>query len=155
MTPHAELSDPIHTADKPAPTGGAPPTEGLPDFLTVVEAARLLRIGRTSAYLLAQQWLYSDGCEGLPVVRVGRQLRVPRRALERLAGGGLAAVPSQSSQLPAGWVPSTATPTGEPTDDDTPLSAEARTRDHVPNAKLRARARDARGTQTALFPTDR
>src|ERR671911_2238139 len=112
MTPHADLSDPIRTADEPALTGGAPPTEGLPDFLTVVEAARLLRIGRTSAYLLAQQWLYTDGCEGLPVVRVGRQLRVPRRALERLAGGELAAVPSQSSQLPAGWVPSTATPTG-------------------------------------------
>jgi hypothetical protein len=155
MTPHADLSDPIRTAGEPAPTGGAPPTEGLPDFLTVVEAARLLRIGRTSAYLLAQQWLYSDGCEGLPVVRVGRQLRVPRRALERLAGGDLTPVPAPPSESPAVSVPSTATPTGAPTDDDTRLSAEARTRDHVPNAKLGARARDARGTQTALFPTDR
>jgi Helix-turn-helix domain len=77
MTSHADLSTPIHTTDEPAPTGGAPPTEGLPDFLTVVEAARILRIGRTSAYQLAQQWLYSDGRKGLPVVRVGRQLRVP------------------------------------------------------------------------------
>src|ERR687898_2885116 len=112
MTPHADLSDPIHTADKPAPTGGAPPTEGLPDFLTVVEAARLLRIGRTSAYLLAQQWLYTDGCEGLPVVRVGRQLRVPRRALERLAGGELTPVPAPPPELRTVPVPSTATPTG-------------------------------------------
>ena len=101
MTPHADLSDPIPTApDDPVPTGGAPPGGGLPDFLTVVEAARLLRIGRTSAYLLAQQWLYGDGREGLPVVRVGRQLRVPRRALERLAGGELMLVPVQPSESP-------------------------------------------------------
>jgi excisionase family DNA binding protein len=155
MTPDADLSDPIRTADETAPTGGAPPTEGLPDFLTVVEAARLLRIGRTSAYLLAQQWLYSDGRKGLPVVRVGRQLRVPRRALERLAGGELTPVPAPPSELRGVPVPSTATPTGAPTDDDTPPDAEADTRAHAPSAKPRARARDARRTQTSLFPTDR
>src|ERR671910_592452 len=115
MTPHANLSAPIDIADEPTPTGGAPPTEGLPDFLTVVEAARLLRIGRTSAYLLTQQWIYSDGREGLPVVRVGRQLRVPRRALERLARGELTPVPAPPSESPALSVPSTATPTGAPT----------------------------------------
>jgi excisionase family DNA binding protein len=59
--------------------------EELPDFLTVEEAAAVLRIGRTSAYLLAQRWRFSGGDTGLPVVRVGRQLRVPRAALERLA----------------------------------------------------------------------
>ncbi len=57
----------------------------LPDFLTVEEAAAVLRIGRTSAYLLCQRWRYSDGEVGLPVVRVGRQLRIPRAALVRLA----------------------------------------------------------------------
>src|SRR5918994_4029547 len=143
MTPHADLSDPIRTAGEPAPTGGAPPTEGLPDFLPVVEAARLLRIGRTSAYLLAQQGLYGDGSEGLPVVRVGRQLRVPRRALERLAGGELTPVPAPPLESPAVSVPSTATPTGAPTDDDTPPNAKARTRDHAPNANSQACARDA------------
>src|SRR5918996_4939278 len=101
MTPHADLPDPIRTAGESAPTGGAPPPGALPDFLTVVEAARLLRIGRTSAYLLAQQWLYSDGRDGLPVVRVGRQLRVPRRALESLAGGELMAVWERSPGEPA------------------------------------------------------
>ncbi len=155
MTPHADLSDPIRTADETAPTGGAPPTEGLPDFLTVVEAARLLRIGRTSAYLLAQQWLYSDGRQGLPVVRVGRQLRVPRRALERLAGGELTPVPAPPSELRGVPVPSTATPTGAPTDGGTPPDAEAHTRDHASSAKPRARSRYGHGTQPPLFPTDR
>src|SRR5918994_2886805 len=125
MTPHADLSNPIRTADEPARTGEAPPPGAPPDFLTVVEAARLLRIGRTSAYLLAQKWLYSDGREGLPVVRVGRQLRVPRRALERLAGGELTSVPAPP-ELRTVPVLSTVTQTGASTDYDTPPNAEAR-----------------------------
>ncbi len=60
----------------------------LPDFLTVEEAAAVLRIGRTSAYLLCQRWRFTGGEVGLPVVRVGRQLRVPRAALLRLAEAG-------------------------------------------------------------------
>ena len=59
--------------------------EGLPEFLTVEEAARVLRIGRTSAYLLAQQWRHTGGRTGLPVQRLGRLLRVPRSALEKMA----------------------------------------------------------------------
>jgi Helix-turn-helix domain len=156
MTPDADLSDPIRTADESAPTRGAPPTEGLPDFLTVVEAARLLRIGRTSAYLLAQRWLYNDGREGLPVVRLGRQLRVPRRALERLAGGELTPVPAPPSELRGVPVPSsTTTPTRAPSDDDMPPDVEAHTRDHAPSAKPRARSRDAGRRQPSLFPADR
>jgi excisionase family DNA binding protein len=58
--------------------------DGLPDFLTVEEAAGVLRIGRTTAYQLTQRWRFSAGRSGLPVVRVGRQLRVPRAALVRL-----------------------------------------------------------------------
>jgi hypothetical protein len=79
----------------PPPPGGQPhrvPRSGpalglgdLPEFLTVEEAAAVLRIGRTSAYLLCQQWRFTDGKAGLPVVRIGRLLRVPRAALERLA----------------------------------------------------------------------
>jgi hypothetical protein len=61
------------------------PLEELPDFLTVEEAARVLRIGRTSAYLLAQQWRHTGGRSGLPVQRLGRLLRVPRSAIERMA----------------------------------------------------------------------
>lgn len=58
-----------------------------PSFLTVDEAARVLRIGRTAAYSAAKRYRASDGAEGLPVVTVGSSLRVPRAALERLAGG--------------------------------------------------------------------
>ena len=61
------------------------PLEELPEFLTIEEAAAVLRIGRTSAYLLAQQWRHTGGRSGLPVQRLGRLLRVPRSALERMA----------------------------------------------------------------------
>jgi hypothetical protein len=61
------------------------PLDELPEFLTIEEAARVLRIGRTSAYLLAQQWRHTGGRSGLPVQRLGRLLRVPRSALERMA----------------------------------------------------------------------
>jgi excisionase family DNA binding protein len=61
--------------------------ELMPDFLTVEEAAKVLRIGRTAAYGLTRQWRATSGAVGLPVVRFGRQLRVPRAALEAFAGG--------------------------------------------------------------------
>jgi excisionase family DNA binding protein len=49
-----------------------------PAFLTVPEAAQVLRIGRSAAYEAAQRG-------ELPTVRFGRRLRVPRHALLRLA----------------------------------------------------------------------
>jgi hypothetical protein len=76
MTPHADPSN--------RPSGPRSPA-----FLTVEEAATVLRIGRTAAYLLARQWEATDGAEGLPVVRLGRLLRVPVHQLERLAAGDL------------------------------------------------------------------
>jgi hypothetical protein len=54
-------------------------------FLRVEEAARLLRISRTSAYVLANRWLDTDGVDGLPAVRIGRSIRIPTAAVERLA----------------------------------------------------------------------
>ena len=65
----------------------------LPDFLTVPEAAAVLRIGRTAAYDLAKRYERTDGAEGLPVVRIGRVLRVPRAHLERLAGTTITRIP--------------------------------------------------------------
>ncbi len=58
-----------------------------PDLLTVEEAARVLRIGRSKAYEQARRYLATDGADGLPVVRIVHQLRVPRHALEELVGG--------------------------------------------------------------------
>lgn len=59
-------------------------TDNLPVFLRVEEAARILRISRSSAYELANRWLATGGRTGLPVVRLGRSLRVPGAAIERL-----------------------------------------------------------------------
>ena len=61
-----------------------PSLDELPDVLTVGEAAGVLRIGRGAAYELARQWRESGGRHGLPVVTLGRSLRVPRDALRRL-----------------------------------------------------------------------
>jgi hypothetical protein len=54
--------------------------------LTVEEAAGMLRIGRSAAYEAARRYLDTGGAEGLPVVRLGRRLRVPRPALARMLG---------------------------------------------------------------------
>ena len=54
--------------------------DGLPAMLTVDEATRVLRIGRTLAYRLAADFVAGD-VHGLPVVRLGGCLRVPRWAL--------------------------------------------------------------------------
>lgn len=56
--------------------------------LTVEEAASVLRIGRSLAYQLAQEYDASGGVSGLPVVRFGSCLRVPRWALLELAHCG-------------------------------------------------------------------
>ena len=74
--------------------------EELPDMLTVVEAAQFLRIGRTMGYQLAARFLDSGRVEGLPVVQIGRKLRVPRRQIERLVNGELTLGPPAPSIEP-------------------------------------------------------
>ena len=64
--------------------------DDLPEVLTVEEAAAILRIGRGAAYALARRWRASGGREGLPVIELGRTLRVPRRELDRLLQGSVA-----------------------------------------------------------------
>ncbi len=58
-----------------------------PDFLTVEEAAAVLRIGRTSAYRQARKYIATNGAEGLCADRFGKQIRIPRCHLEQRLGG--------------------------------------------------------------------
>jgi excisionase family DNA binding protein len=61
--------------------------DGVPEdsrTLTVEEAAQVLRIGRTAAYALAREYRATNGRRGLPVLELGRTLRVPRSALDRM-----------------------------------------------------------------------
>lgn len=58
--------------------------DDLPDFLTIEEAARILRIGRGQAYELARRWRATGGAEGIPNVEIGTKTkRVPKTALAR------------------------------------------------------------------------
>ena len=50
-------------------------------LLTVAQTARLLQIGRTRAYELVGRFEESGGASGIPVVRIGRAVRVPRDEL--------------------------------------------------------------------------
>lgn len=74
--------------------------EGWPEVLTVEQAAAILQIGRSSAYDLARQFLATDGAKGLPVIRVGRLMRVPRVQLEQLLGGPLQTRPAPTRRTP-------------------------------------------------------
>ena len=60
-----------------------------PDFLTLDEAAAVLRVGRSTAYREANAFEASGGTKGIPVVRYGKQFRVPRCRLEEQLGGPL------------------------------------------------------------------
>ena len=51
--------------------------EGLPTVLTIPETAKILRIGRNSAYEAARKGQ-------IPTIKIGKRLLVPRKALERI-----------------------------------------------------------------------
>ncbi len=70
----------------------------VPDLLTVEEAARVLRIGRSAAYELAGRFLSSGERDGIPAVRVGRLLRVPRAALEDFIGASISDIPEANAR---------------------------------------------------------
>jgi hypothetical protein len=65
----------------------------VPDLLTVMEAGTVARISRTTAYDLANQFLATNGAVGMPVKRVGGQLRVPRRQFEEWIGTAITVWP--------------------------------------------------------------
>ena len=85
----------------------------------------MVRIGRTKAYDLARLFLVTNGVDGLPVIRFGKQLRVPRCRLEALLGG------------PITWPPAIETVTAEPA----PVVAD-RVVQPMRNTRTRRRADD-------------
>ena len=57
-------------------------------LLRVREAAPLLGISTSALYQLANAWLDGDGHAGMPAVRLGRRILIPRAAIDRLAAVG-------------------------------------------------------------------
>jgi len=55
--------------------------DSLPDMLRVEEAAAVLRISRSRAYDEVAAFQRTGGAAGIPSIRIGRCLRVPKRAL--------------------------------------------------------------------------
>ena len=103
-----------------------------PDFLTVEEAAAVLRIGRTSAYRQARKFLATNGVEGLCADRFGKQIRIPRCHLEQRLGG------------PITWPIFT---------DDTPVASPVASITPAPSAKRATRRATRPPDQDALpFP---
>jgi excisionase family DNA binding protein len=94
-----------------ASTHRAQRTAGLPPLLSVGEAARLLGSGRSTLYAAIR-----SGYSSVPVVRIGRQWRVPLAAVERILDGtvvsGVRTAGHDEAQLlvPPGACPSCGAP---------------------------------------------
>lgn len=112
----------------------------LPPMLTVEEAARLIRVGRTKAYAMTREWRATNGRSGLPVVDFGDVLRVPTAQLEALIGAPLESRPQQ---------PTPSKDTAPP-----PSKAKAATADREARRQPRRRARPNDAPQLALFAGD-
>jgi len=126
-----------------------------PDFLTVEEAAEILRIGRTQAYRLARRWLETDGREGIPCQRIGHLLRVPRAGLEELAGGPVHVVGRGTSPLTTkGGSVGTAAPGPSPAASDAPRRRPQRPRPSGPTSASGSKTSTTNGrTPTEPPPT--
>ena len=74
--------------------------EDLPLVLTIEEAAEILRISRWAAYEQARIWRESGGRHGLPVLTLGRCLRVSRATLEELLRPEASGPPASDSPAP-------------------------------------------------------
>jgi excisionase family DNA binding protein len=69
-------NDERHLEILPSHEANPPSTRTEMSVLTVVELAQYLKIGRSKAYELTRE-------SGFPVVRIGKQLRIPEQALVR------------------------------------------------------------------------
>jgi hypothetical protein len=107
----------------------------VPDFLTVEETAKVLRIRRTAAYQLVNHDLATRGSDGLRARRFGRLIRVPRAALEELTGGPLNWPTRDGAR--DGTSPATSTVL-----ESTPVSEPARSKSRGRQSTKRTRNRD-------------
>ena len=133
-------------------------TAELPSLLTVPEAARALRIGRATAYELAHAWLDSGGTEGLPVVTIGRSMRVPVIALERLFAIGGFGPAWQSGLDGRRRCHDSPDPAERPANESTSTLAPARAADappveptRAPGRRVRTASQQQRSGQLGLF----
>ncbi len=94
----------------------------VPDLLKVMEAAGVLRVGRTTAYDLVGKYFDAGGAHGMPCLRVGGQLRVPRLLFEEWLGFRITVWP----------------PIEAPDDDDVALVASV-TVEAVPTTRRRSK----------------
>ena len=122
----------------------------LPNVLTVEEAAKVLRIGRTAAYQLAQRFEATAGAEGLPVIRVGHLLRVPVPELERRLGGALRTVsPPPVAVDYDDWTNASAEPANRVAAETARVDGQER--EHLPKERRRGRNRPRSRDQLNLF----
>ena len=73
----------------------------LPLMLTVEQAREVLGIGRSLAYGEVRRYLATGGREGIPAVRIGSAIRIPRAGLVDLMLVGAGARESDSVELHA------------------------------------------------------
>ena len=106
----------------------------LPAFLTVEEAARVLRIGRTKAYAMVTEWRVTGGKRGMPVRDLGGVLRVPLAWIKEMAGGELdpAVVRAALSKPKIAAVPEPVIDLTDPKTIDEPAPRPARRARHQP-----------------------
>jgi hypothetical protein len=103
----------------------------LPLMLSVEQARQVLGIGRSLAYGEVRRYLATDGREGIPAVRIGSAIRIPRAGLVDLM---LASPAQATSELVSLHV---VTPVPSP---------------HQSPARRRARSRSSRSGDVAQLP---
>jgi hypothetical protein len=111
-----------------------------PDLLTIEEAARVLRIGRTKAYAMGQEYRTTNTQSGMKVIEVGGQLRVPRAWLEDKLGGPVLTIPPAPCSSNGNGIeakPKRPADTPQPTDEPTPSPAPTRATKRRPRKSAR------------------
>ena len=127
-----------------------------PLLLTVEESAAVLRIGRSLAYELARLYESSDGREGLPVLRVGALMRVPRWALAELISTGRVVRLADLVEADPSTVAARALPTPNPPKlDECPLALVEQSSPSKPSSSSRCSLEAEFRVPPSLFPFHR